>query len=115
MIKILICSLALLGLIETSYGQQKQAIATVFDAPYPKIRIWTSPSKGEEPRFNSPSFQWPSTKKATYSVRLSSSKDFSSQLIEKSGIPFAMFNPHTQLANGKWYWQYKTNNVIGTQ
>jgi len=98
-----------MGMVEIGYCQQNQVISTVFDAPYPKIRIWTSPSKGEEPRFNSPSFQWPSTKKATYSVRLSSSKDFSSQLIEKSGLPFAMFNPHTQLAYGKWYWQFKVN------
>ena len=106
MIKILICSLGFLGLVEIGYCQQNQAISTALDAPYPKIRIWTSPSKGEEPRFNSPSFQWPSTKKATYSVRVSTSKDFGSNLIEKQGIPFAMFNPHIQLKQGKWYWQF---------
>jgi len=54
--------------------------------------------------------QWPSIKKAIYSVRLSSSNDFSKQVIEKSGLPYAIFNPHKQLANGKWYWQYKTND-----
>lgn len=77
---------------------------------YPKIRIWTTPSSGEEPAFNSPSFQWPSTKKARYSVRISSSKDFNRDLIEKVGIPFAIFNPHKKLNPGKWYWQYKVNN-----
>lgn len=77
---------------------------------YPKIRIWTSPSHGEEPEFNSPSFQWPSKKNATYSVRLSSSKDFSKIWIEKEGIPFAIFNPHKKLEEGKWYWQYKVND-----
>jgi hypothetical protein len=76
---------------------------------YPKIRIWTSPSKGEEPAFNSPSFQWPSTKKASYSFRLSSSKDFSKNLIEKNEIPYAIFNPHKILNEGIWYWQYKVN------
>ena len=92
---------------------QSQSISTAqvaLDAPYPKIRIWTSPSRGEQPRFNSPSLQWPSIKKAIYSVRLSSSNDFSKQVIEKSGLPYAIFNPHKQLANGKWYWQYKTND-----
>ena len=75
---------------------------------YPKIRIWTTPSKGEEPAFNSPGFQWPSKKNATYGLRLSSAKDFSKNLIEKDEIPFAIFNPHKVLTEGKWYWQYKT-------
>lgn len=77
---------------------------------YPKIRIWTTPSKGEEPAFNSPGFQWPSTKKATYSFRLSSTKDFSKNVIERDDIPYAIFNPHKILNEGIWYWQYKVNN-----
>src|SRR5690606_27489117 len=76
---------------------------------YPKIRIWTSPSKGEEPTFNSSSFQWPSKKKATYSFRLSTSKDFNRDLIQKNEIQFAIFNPHKTLKTGKWYWQYKVD------
>jgi hypothetical protein len=43
---------------------------------YTVTRITTSPSKGETPKFNSPSFQWPSKKKATYSIRISTSKIF---------------------------------------
>lgn len=74
---------------------------------YPKFRIWTTPSQGAEAEVNSPSFQWPSRKKAVYSIRISSSKDFSTDLIEKEGIPFAIFNPHQLLSAGKWYWQYK--------
>jgi hypothetical protein len=106
---IVICFVFLLALIVQAHSQSKPPSQAVLDAPYPKIRIWTSPSKGEAPRFNSPSFQWPSTKKATYSVRLSASKDFSKQVIEKSGLPYAIFNPHKQLATGKWYWQFKTS------
>ena len=105
-----ICFVFLLGLIVQVFSQSKTPLQAVFDAPYPKIRIWTSPSNGEEPRFNSPSLQWPSTKKATYSVQLSASKDFSKQVIQKSGLPYAMFNPHKQLAVGKWYWQIKIND-----
>jgi hypothetical protein len=74
---------------------------------YPRYRIWTTPSAGEEPEFNSPSLEWPSKKKSKYSVRLSSSKDFSTDLIEKDEIPYAIFNPHKILDEGKWYWQYK--------
>ena len=101
-----ICFAFLMGGFVQAYSQTKAAL----DAPYPKFRIWTSPSRGEQPRFNSPSLQWPSIKKALYSVRLSSSNSFSKGVIEKYGLPYAIFNPHKQLANGKWYWQFKTND-----
>lgn len=100
----------LIGWNLQAISQSISPAQVVLDAPYPKIRIWTSPSRGEQPRFNSPSLQWPSIKKAVYSVRLSSSNDFSKQVIEKSGLPYAIFNPHKQLSIGKWYWQYKTND-----
>jgi len=77
---------------------------------YPTIRNTTSPSNGESPKFNSPSFQWPSKKNATYSIRISTSKKFDQALIEKNKIAFALFNPHQQLTKGKWYWQYKINH-----
>ena len=79
-------------------------------AIYPKIRTTTSPSAGQEPAFNSPSFQWPSVKKAKYSVRISASHDFSKNPIVKNEIPYAIFNPHKILDEGKWYWQYKTED-----
>jgi len=79
-------------------------------AVYPKIRIWATPSMGEEPKFNSPSLQWPTKKKGNYSVRISLSKDFSRDLIEKEGMPYAIFNPHKTLEAGNWYWQYKVND-----
>jgi hypothetical protein len=77
---------------------------------YPKFRTWSSPSGGEEPEFNSPSFEWPSNKKAKYDVRLSTTKDFSENLIEKKEIPFAIFNPHKKLSEGTWYWQYRESD-----
>jgi len=77
---------------------------------YPTIRNTTSPSNGESPKFNSPSFQWPSKKNANYSIRISTSKKFDQALIEKNKIAFALFNPHQQLTKGKWYWQYKINH-----
>lgn len=79
------------------------------DIIYPKYRIWTKPSLGEEAPFNSPSFEWPSVNGAKYDVRLSSSKDFIADLIEKNEIPFAIFNPHQKLNVGEWYWQYRAS------
>jgi len=108
--KLLLCCSFFFALVRYGISQQEKSLQSQLDAPYPKIRIWTSPSRGEQPRFNSPSFQWPSTKKATYAVRISPSKDFSHHLIEKANIPFAIFNPHVQLSEGKWFWQYKTND-----
>ncbi len=86
-------------------GKQEKEFPKVI---YPRYRFYKTPSAGEEPGFNSPSMEWPSKKKGKYSVRLSTSKDFSTQLIEKNNIPYAIFNPHKVLKNGMWYWQYKT-------
>lgn len=74
---------------------------------YPKYRIWTTPSGGEEPAFNSPSFEWPTGKKTEYDIRLSSSKHFNKNLIEQNDIPFAIFNPHQKLDTGIWFWQFR--------
>ena len=82
-------------------------IAVTNKAIYPKYRVWTTPSLGEEPAFNSPSFEWPVNKKSKFDVRLSSKKDFTANLIEKNNIPFAIFNPHQKLEQGIWYWQYR--------
>ena len=89
---------------------QKLAINNLKDKEiYRTIRNTTSPSHGESPKFNSPSFQWPSKKYASYSIRISASKKFDQALIEKNNIGFALFNPHHQLTQGRWYWQYKIN------
>ena len=109
---LLLLAITLFGLIafinlENNKAETHKVNAEVI---YPKIRIWTAPSLGEEPAFNSPSFQWPSTKKAKYSIRISSSTDFSKDLIEKDGILYAVFNPHKRLNPGIWYWQYKVND-----
>ena len=106
----LIISFLVLAAFNIPENNQNAILKTDAKVIYPKIRIWTSPSHGEEPKFNSPSFQWPSTKNATYRVRLSSSTDFSSDLTEKDRIPFPIFNPHKKLKAGMWYWQYKVNN-----
>jgi hypothetical protein len=102
----LIVALLMLTSFQTSEIEKKEK--ELPEVIYPRYRIWTTPSAGEEPAFNSPSFEWPSKKKSKYSVRLSSSKDFSTDLIERDEIPYAIFNPHKILDEGKWFWQYKT-------
>lgn len=108
---LLLLGVALIFLAGTGQSQNVAELSKVSTtAIYPKIRIWTTPSMGEEPRFNSPSFQWPTKKKASYSIRISSSRNFAKEVIEKHGIPFAIFNPHKRLAPGIWYWQYSVND-----
>lgn len=77
---------------------------------HPKTRLWPSPSGGIEAEYNPPSLLWPVARNARYSVRLSQSADFTGSVISEEDIPFAIFNPHRQLAKGLWYWQYKSDN-----
>lgn len=101
------CFLSLeIGLVNAQTNFSKKTKATT---PYPKYRVWTSPSSGEEPRWNSPSFEWPAKKKSTYSIRISSSRSFQVNLIERTDLPYAIFNPHQVLQAGVWYWQHKIN------
>ncbi len=104
--------LLLLFLAGCGQNIQETEFRTHVDAPviYPKIRIWNTPSAGEIPDFNPPAFQWPSVKKATYGIRISSSRDFDEDLIEAEALSFAIFNPHQALKDGKWYWQYRVND-----
>lgn len=109
---LLLLCFTLLVLVGTGLSQNiATPLKTSFTGIYPKIRIWTTPSMGEEPKFNSPSFQWPTKKKASYNIRISTSKDFTKEVIEKYNIPYAIFNPHKKLAPGTWYWQYGVNDA----
>jgi hypothetical protein len=80
------------------------------DVIYPKYRIWNSPTAGEVAESNPPSFQWPVSKNGSYSIQLSTQRDFSEQLIEKKSIPFGIYNPHQILDDGTWYWRYNDKN-----
>lgn len=77
---------------------------------YPKSREWASPSGGMIAQFNPPSLAWPINQKADYRVRLSPTADFSAQVKEVQSLPYALYNPHQQLAAGSWYWQYKSGD-----
>jgi len=107
--KVVLLLIGLYSMVNLSIAQ-KIAVPNLSDKEiYPTIRNSTSPSNGASPKFNSPSFQWPSKKKATFSIRISTSRLFDQSLIEKNNLVYAIYNPHQQLSVGKWYWQYKNN------
>jgi hypothetical protein len=75
---------------------------------YPKSREWMSPDGGVVPQFNPPSLLWPASKSASYTIRLSQDEGFQKNVISIDSLPYAMYNPHQKLANGSWYWQFKS-------
>ncbi len=78
-------------------------------ALYPLVRHSASPSGGVEVRVNPPALLWPVTsgKGVRYDVRLAPDAAFpTGRTLSASGQPWAVFNPHHQLAEGTWYWQY---------
>ena len=77
---------------------------------YPKYRRWMSPDNGDNVRFQSPSLQWPSKKNQIFDIRIARDKTFEQSLIEINNIPFSLYNLHQDLANGVWYWQYRSKN-----
>lgn len=94
--------------LSTYHNSDTQKNNSIFpDVIYPRIRIHSTPSSGEEPRFNSPSLEWPSKKNGVYSVRMSTTRNFDKNVLQKNAIPYAIYNPHKILGNGIWYWQYK--------
>ncbi len=79
---------------------------------YPKYRKWNSPACGEEPKFNSPSFEWPAEKGASYELQFSTEKDFSRNLFHISDIRFGIFNLHRVLSEGIYYWRVRPDDKL---
>jgi hypothetical protein len=78
-------------------------------ALYPVVRHSASPGGGIEVRVNPPALLWPVTagKGVRYAVRLSQDAAFPKErTLGATGQPWAVFNPHSKLADGTWYWQY---------
>lgn len=94
-------------------GERRQLAVDgeVFSIPAVHSRYlkYCVPSAGIESQFNPPVLRWPLTegKSVTYDVRLSRDSSFTKDVIAQSGTQLAMFNPHTKLPSGDWYWQYR--------
>lgn len=70
------------------------------------------PSGGIVAQFNAPTLRWPAERGSAthYDVRLSQDSLFGEgQTLRGENIPWALFNPHQRLSEGKWYWQYRVS------
>ena len=75
-------------------------------------RIAPSPIDNKRVDRNPPPLLWPAERgeDVRYAVRLSQDSDFPEcDTIAEEGFPWAMFNPHRELAHGIWFWQYGTS------
>ena len=77
---------------------------------YSRYLTAAEPSGGIAAQFNTPVLRWPAERgsAAHYDVRLSQDSLFGEErTMHREKIPWAMFNPHQHLPEGKWYWQYR--------
>jgi len=104
----LICICAGIVIAEDAKSLTAQAVEPL----HPMTRNSVCPSQGGTAEVNPPSLLWPAVrnKDVRYNVRLSQDQDFPESLtIEAKNLKWAIFNPHTKLRPGKWYWQYSVS------
>ena len=76
---------------------------------HPQVRVSPAPAGGRAVVVNPPSLLWPVDRRriVRYSVRLAQDREFPpAKTIGTDGLLWAIFNAHTQLAAGRWYWRY---------
>lgn len=112
--KHLILILSVLSCMPVWAQQAEQQID--LKAIHPRYREWIAPADGQTVSTNPPALLWPvKSKNDNYKIRLSQDKNFPEGLTRHSGVlERAEYNPHTQLSNGEWYWQYATIQPSGT-
>ena len=87
-------------------------------ALHPATRQAAWPSDGAAVDVNPPSLLWPAVRgqDVRYRVRLSQDRRFpADKTVKSKDLLWAIFNPHKELARGKWHWQYevlKGGNVV---
>lgn len=80
------------------------------EAIHPMTRQVAWPSSGANVDVNPPSLLWPVVRDSAvrYRVRLSKDPQFRTpETIISQELLWAIFNPHAELARGKWYWRYE--------
>lgn len=113
--KIILCSLYFLGAILLAgcmAGERRESIPQVgLPAVYERYLVFPVPSQGIEAEFNPPVLRWPLVKgeAVRYDVRLAMDSSFSGETLSVLQTPWALFNPHTKLSQGLWYWQYRAS------
>ena len=79
-------------------------------AIHPVTRQTAWPSDGTVVDVNPPSLLWPAVKRkdTRYRVQLCQDPHFPpNKTIRSNDLPWAIFNPHTELTYGKWHWRYE--------
>jgi len=79
-------------------------------AIHPATRQTAWPSDGAAVDVNPPSLLWPAVRRqdVRYRVRLSQDQRFpADKTVKSKDLPWAIFNPHKELAKGRWHWQYE--------
>ncbi len=90
----------------TAYGSQVQ---------FTTGTILSSPADGVSGVANPPTFQWSAVSGATsYQLQVSLSPDFSSTVIDQSGITSTSYTPSSSLSNNTYHWRIRASNAGGT-
>jgi hypothetical protein len=79
-------------------------------AIHPATRRTAQPSDNTAVEVNPPSLLWPAQKgkDVRYRIRLSQDRAFGpDKTIKSDELRWAIFNPHTRLTPGTWYWSYE--------
>jgi len=99
------------GMLLVQCGEPQPRHVLYPPAVYDRYLNHPEPAYGIDVPFNSPVLRWPVQKKsATYDIRLAQDSAFDAKAtIYQENIPWALFNPHRQLAQGRWYWQYRVS------
>ncbi len=87
-------------------------------APFQRHQTYPIPSAGVTVHFNPTSLRWPfeKGKNVQYDVRLSQDSTFQkSPVYRQEQTEWAMYNPHQQLDEGTWYWQYRKSGGVWSE
>ncbi len=81
---------------------------------HPRFREFPKPTGGVQAKANPPVMLCPLSGNGPvkYSFRLSQDQQFpGGKTISHEGLRYAIFNVHSKLGSGLWYWQYKSDNT----
>lgn len=108
---ILFPTLLLAACMAGSHDTSVSYAPVTLPAVHTRYLSYPVPSAGVAAEFNPPVLRWPvqKGKAVKYEVRLSQDSTFVDGSTMHTSLSWAMFNPHQQLANGAWYWQYRTS------
>jgi hypothetical protein len=88
------------------------------DITPPPAPILLSPTNRDTVSDNTPTFAWIEVSDAsgvTYTIQVSSNKDFTDTIISRLGRTTSTFTPQTSLAEGKYFWRVQAVDGVGNK